>query len=157
MAVTAVSNQKTIEQIINSSAKSSQDRKVGELGKDDFLNLLVTQLKYQDPLKPMEDKEFIGQMAQFTALEEMQNMNGSLSRSQAFALIGKYATANTADKNTGEVSETSGFVTSVKISGGKTYIVINDKEVELDKVTNVKDPLSDIYGNTTEQPKTSNV
>lgn len=66
------------------------------LDKDDFLKLLVTQLSHQDPTQPMEDREFIAQMAQFTALEQITNLNkefSSVSRliatSQAIGLLGK--------------------------------------------------------------------
>jgi len=50
-----------------------------ELGKDDFLQMLITQLRHQDPMEPMKDQDFIAQLAQFSSLEQMTNMNQNLT------------------------------------------------------------------------------
>jgi flagellar basal-body rod modification protein FlgD len=103
------------------------------MGKDDFLKLLVTQLKHQDPLKPMEDKEFIAQMAQFSALEQMQNMSTSFNKMVAMNLMGTIVEGY--DKQMDE--NVVGIVTGIKI-GKETMVVINDKrEIPIDHVTQV--------------------
>lgn len=75
-----------------------------ELGKDDFLKLLITQLSNQDPTSPMEDTQFIAQMAQFSSLEQMTNMSASFERmasfinsSEAASTLGKTVELNVGD------------------------------------------------------------
>jgi len=76
----------------------------GVMGKDDFLNLLIAQLQNQDPLNPTDSTEFTAQLAQFSSLEQLSNVNenlmelknfqASINNSQAVSLIGKTITAN---------------------------------------------------------------
>ena len=78
--------------------------KASVLGKDDFLNLLITQLQNQDPLNPTDSTEFTAQLAQFSSLEQLNNVNDNLEQlqnyqaaannSQAVSLLGKEITAN---------------------------------------------------------------
>ena len=95
----------------------SATRETGRsLGKDDFLKILLTQLTHQDPTKPLEDREFVAQMAQFSTLEQMSNMNGEmakvlgvLARSQAVTLLGKTVEImNGTEAVTGTVEEVAG-------------------------------------------------
>jgi len=102
-----------------------------DLGKDDFLKLLITQLSHQDPTQPLEDREFVAQMAQFSTLEQMTNMTGELSkvlgllaRSQAVALLGK--TVEIADGQasiSGRVEAISGNQYPQLLVGGRYYDV----------------------------------
>jgi len=137
MAVSSVNTQKTIQQIIDESSKSTSNRKTGELGKDDFLSLLITQLRYQDPINPTDDKEFIGQMAQFSSLEQMQNMNSGFSSLKAMNLVGKYVTATIEDASSSQLKTIDGEVTAVRLAKDKTYVVVKDQEIPVEQVNEV--------------------
>ncbi len=67
-----------VESTTTSAAGATDKGKPGELGRDDFLNLLVTQLQYQDPLNPMDSTDFTAQLAQFSSLEQLSNMSAQL-------------------------------------------------------------------------------
>ena len=66
--------------LFNKSLEIEGRKSTKELGKDDLLKLLITQLANQDPTNPMEDTQFIAQMAQFSSLEQMTNMNQAFER-----------------------------------------------------------------------------
>lgn len=110
------------------------------LDKDAFLKLLVTQLRYQDPMSPMEDKEFISQLAQFSSLEQMQGVNSGLSglstssvATQAFALIGR--TIDYAD--TSSETPITGKVDKVTFEDGSPVLNIGTRKVTLSNVVTV--------------------
>lgn len=117
------------------------------LGKDDFLRLLVAQLQNQDPLSPMEDKEFVAQMAQFSSLEQMANLNNNLTAfmaiqrardeelalSRAVELMGLEVEAKLPE--TGETL--SGTVTGVKMQSGLAYLVLAGLDVPYSAVQRV--------------------
>lgn len=137
--VSSVSSQKTIEQILADQAKKSKEsRNTGELGKDDFLKLLITQVQHQDPMNPSSDTDFIAQMAQFSALEQMQNLNNSFSYSMGFSMMGKYISAEITDED-GEVTQVTGKVESVRMSAGKVIAMVDGQEVPIEKITQVSD------------------
>lgn len=106
----------------------------GELGKDDFLKLLITQLQNQDPTSPMEDTEFISQMAQFSSLEQMTNMSTSFSRmasflnsSEAAATLGK-----TVELNLGDTTTTGTVEGATR--GDNPQILVNGMYYSMDKI-----------------------
>lgn len=87
-----------------------------ELGKDAFLQLLVCQMQNQDPLDPSTDTEFVSQLAQFSSLEQLQNLSGESEKSQAFSLVGKYVIFQITD-TAGKTTYPEGVVDYVNMSG----------------------------------------
>jgi flagellar hook assembly protein FlgD len=114
----------------NTATIPGMKRNTGDaLGKNDFLNLLVTQLKNQDPLKPMEDKEFIAQMAQFSSLEQIQNLVKSSDLQQATTMIGKFIKAEVNGDEGAEL--VYGQVISTRLLNGETYLTLgNGREIK---------------------------
>ncbi|MDI3341744.1 MAG: flagellar hook capping FlgD N-terminal domain-containing protein [Sphaerobacter sp.] len=111
-----------------------------QLGKQEFLQLLIAQLRNQDPLRPMEDTEFIAQLAQLNTLEQMQQMNATLGvmvemslLTQAASLIGKQITAK--DPVTGEV--TTGVVHDISVNQGEPVLNVGGAAVPLSHVVTI--------------------
>jgi flagellar basal-body rod modification protein FlgD len=131
-AYTPVSEKTSSAAAIQTTTKSND-----ELDKNAFLKLLVTQMQYQDPLNPVDDKEFISQMAQFSSLEQMQNLNQTMTGAQTFALVGKYVAATLYNGQTGSYTEASGRVDSVAVKNKTPYLVVDGADVPLSSVTDV--------------------
>lgn len=128
------------------ASESNKKNKTGEpgeksgLGKDSFLKLLVTELRHQDPTKPMEDKEFIAQMAQFSSLEQMSNLNKEMKNlvvssksSEAYGILGKDIEAyDPVQKKT-----VRGSVNSVFYKGEEVMIGVGKEEVAMKNIHSV--------------------
>ena len=98
-----------------------------ELGKDDFLQLLIAQLTHQDSTSPMQDAEFIGQMAQFSSLEQVTNMNANFSKMNEM-LLGSSATTAIGSKVELQAGDgnITGYVTAVK-RGANPEVMVDGK------------------------------
>lgn len=127
---------------VNNSAKPI-------MGKDDFLKLLVTQLRYQNPLEPMEDKEFIAQMATFSSLEQMQNLNTTVNGlvdtisnqwlpgmmlQQAGQMVGREVAYYSLNED-GELQTLVGIVDSVEVGQGAPLLVIQGQRIPMENIT----------------------
>ena len=128
---------------VNSAASATQ---ANPMGMEDFLKILLTQLTYQDPLKPMDNQEFMAQMAQFTALEQTQQLNEKISTLitnqaalQSVGLIGR-----TVEITTAAGVAVTGSVTSLSLTGEAPLLTVTTtsgttmSDVSLSQITAVR-------------------
>ncbi len=156
-----------VNQVMGGSEAQTSSRPAAkkELGKDDFLKLFITRLRYQNPLEPVNDEQFIAQMAQFSSLEQMQNMNSSLSEllasqqegqaalfellvaqgqinqlstiNQAVAFLGKEVTVKAGERSV------VGVVEKIVTEQGYPRLVIAGQRYSLAQVVEVRDQVTD--------------
>jgi flagellar basal-body rod modification protein FlgD len=111
----------------------------GTLGKDDFLKLLVTQLQNQDPMNQMDEKDFMGQMAQFSTLEQITNLVSATTVSgfsgqvsQSVGLIGHQVTWADGNGNVG-----TGQVQTVTIDGSNILLTVDGQQINPSDIVQV--------------------
>ncbi len=121
------------------------------LGQNEFLKLLVTQMRNQDPMQPVSDTEFIAQMAQFSSLEQTKTMSADITKLrqgndflQATNLLGKEVRLNL-----GDMAFTKGIVTDLNVKDGEARIIVGEKTYTLDQVNSVSAEAPETEENTT--------
>lgn len=131
---------KVYESSISGNVLSSDAGKT-TVSKDGFLKLLAAQLQHQDPLNAQDNTEYVAQMAQFSALEQMQNLNTSIEKllvSQKFQ-EGSLMIGKTAKIAVGEDGFIDGEVSAVRIAGNQIYVVAGGEEYSIDDVYELVD------------------
>lgn len=135
MSSKSAASSKTAASLSSQAATSSAAAAGNSLGENDFLKLLVAQLKNQDPLNPMKDTEFIAQLAQFSSLQQMTSLNGTLnsyvSQQNAMNAI------NMVGKQISTSDGKSGIVTKVGFDNGNISIYVGDNKYAMSDITGV--------------------
>lgn len=134
----AVENGKVVESTSQSSLKKATEKSNNGMDKDAFLQLLVAQMQYQDPLEPTSNTEYISQYAQFSQVEQMQNMAATSELSRATSLVGEsvYIKTTTSD---GKEKLVYGKVDYVVFENNKAYLYINETPYSIDDLDIVVD------------------
>lgn len=109
-------------QSVNTSKK---DSKSSDLDKEAFLQLLVAQMQYQDPLNPGDSTEYMSQLAQYSSLEATMNISESVQMGNSLNLVGQYVIMNTTD-SAGKTEMVSGLVQYATVKNGEVLLSIND-------------------------------
>lgn len=112
-------------EIIETASQASVSQASNPYDKNSFLQLLVAQMKFQDPLEPTSNTEYISQYATFTQVEELQNMSSTLELSRASSYVGQYVEVTTQTEG-GNSKTIEGYVDYVTYQNNKAYVSIED-------------------------------
>ena len=137
MSVGAIVKDGQIQETASQSSVQKASSNNG-MDKDAFLQLLVAQMKYQDPLEPTSNTEYISQYATFSQVEQMQNMAASMELSRASSMVGKLVNVETTNSN-GETKQIQGMVEYVTYENNKAYVSIDGTLYSADDVVAVVD------------------
>ena len=145
MLTQSVTNGKVDDMTASANSLSSETNKTGEqnLGKMDFINLLVAEMQYQDPLEPSSNTDYVAQMAQFSQVDALNAMQQSMKNMQASGLVGQTVVLSVKNPTTGNVTEVTGKVDFVQYEGSKTYLSVNGSLYSMDDLQTVIN--SDFY------------
>ncbi len=139
-AVQQIENGELVESATAASLAEQNKKKTGNtVDKDAFLQLLVAQMKYQDPLEPTSNTEYISQYATFSELEQMQNMSATLELSRASALVGQTVLIKVTNSS-GLTSQVQGNVDYIVYENNKAYLSVNGELYSMDDLDTVADP-----------------
>lgn len=141
MSVSAQVIDGVLQQSVSSTSETTTSAATNSsttLDKDAFLQLLVAQMKYQDPLEPASNTEYISQYATFSELEQMQNMSSTLELSRAANLVGQTVVVETTD-DSGTTTSDMGVVDYISYENSKALVWVNGSSYSLDDVTEVAD------------------
>jgi flagellar basal-body rod modification protein FlgD len=123
----------------STAASNGKTRTTGtsQLNFDDFLELLTTELQYQDPLEPVSNSEYVAQMAQMSSLQQLQTLGQSVNTANAAGMIGKTITFQTTDSSTQEKLIQSGKVESVVVKNNNVYLKVDGAQVPYGSIIEV--------------------
>lgn len=129
----------TSQTATGSTAASATVSEKNGYDKDAFMQILVAQMKYQDPLAPTSNTEYINQYATFSQVEQLQNMAQTMDLSRASSYVGQTVQISATDEK-GNEKVVEGFVDFVKYESGKAFLSIDGDLYPADKVTAVIEP-----------------
>ena len=136
--IAPVEDGKIVETASESSLNRAKKSSESGMDKDAFLQLLVAQMKYQDPLEPTSNTEFVSQYAQFSQVEQLQNMAGSMDLQRAGQLVGQTVRVKTTNTS-GDTNYVEGKVDYVAYENGKAYLSIEGNLYAMDDLDTIAD------------------